>query len=227
MTRNLKLAALAAMALVAVGATTISGAQAGGEFHCSVEPCRFTAQPDDMNKTAHHVLVLRNVTGQSNAITCSRITGHGTSATKTVTEVTLTAIAYDGCTFVGQATMVKMNGCVYAITSHGGIAVECPEGKKIEWEVPGCKVQVSPQTRTGITFHNIGIPGFNTSVTVSALVAGVAANMTGTKAACGGVDPSHPLTGEYTTGNTVVSAETDGENPTFVDAWWAIDPPRS
>jgi hypothetical protein len=223
MIRILKLIAVAAMALVAVGATATSGAQAA-EFHCSVEPCRFTVQPDETagTKTAHHVLVLTNEIGHSVSVTCTRITGHGTSPVKTTTTVTLTGIAYDGCTFVGQLTNIQMNGCVYEVNSHGLVSVNCPEGKKIEWEVPGCKVTIGSQTVFGLSFHNIGTPGtVSTAVTVSASIKGIAAEMIGTKAGCGGVDPTHKVTGEFTTGNTIVRTEADQLNPIQTEGWWA------
>lgn len=222
MTRTLKAFVLAGMAMVALSALGASGAQAA-EFHCSVEPCVFTAGPDETagTKTAHHVLVFTNTVGHSLSITCNRITSHGTSSTKTATTVTLTGIAYDACIFAGQVTTLKMNGCNYAFTSHGAMSIQCPEGKKIEFEIPGCKIEIGSQALTGVTFHNIGTPGTTTTrVTVSTHVTNIAMTMSGSTAGCGGVDPTKtPVTGAYTTGNSILSAETEGAVP--AEGWWA------
>jgi hypothetical protein len=224
MIRNVKLVVLAAMAFTALSAVGASGAQASGEqFHCSVQNCVFTPHPDEAagTKTAHHVFVLTNSLGESNSITCNQITGHGKGTFETETTLTLTNIAYDTCTFVGQKTEVKMNGCTYVFSSEtGAVNVVCPGEAKISFEVPGCKVEVGSQSLSGITYHNIGTKGVDTRVTVSTAVTGIAATMTGTKAACGGVTPTAtPVVGNYTTGNTIVKATTEAGGQ--ADGWWA------
>jgi hypothetical protein len=224
MIRNLKVLLVAAMAVAAFGAFAASGAQAA-EFHCSVEPCRYTTAPDEAvgTKTAHHVFILTNSVGSSNSITCNQLKGEGTTGTKTATTLTLTNVSYETCTFVGQTTTVKMNGCEYQFTSHGTVGILCPAGKKIEFEVPNCKVEVGAQSPLHeVTYHNIGTTGTtSTKVTVEAHVTNIAATMTGTQAGCGGVDPTKtPVTGNYTTGNTIVSAETDVATPVAAEGWW-------
>jgi hypothetical protein len=224
MIRNLKVLLVAAMAVAAFGAFAASGAQAA-EFHCSVEPCRYTTAPDETagTKTAHHVFILTNTLGQSNSITCNQLTGEGTTSGKTATTLNLKNVAYDVCTFVGQPTTVKMNGCEYQFTSHGTVTILCPTGGKIEFEVPNCKVEVEAQGPLHeVTYHNIGTPGTtSTKVTVEAHVNNIAAKMTGTQAGCGGVDPTKAVTGAYTTGNTIVSAESDTTPAEPKEGWWA------
>src|ERR1044071_4586469 len=84
MIRNLKVLIAAALALAAFGALGAAGAQAA-EFHCSVEPCRYTLKPDGTGKTAHHVF--RIVKGEtSGAVICTTLSGEATSAKKTTTE---------------------------------------------------------------------------------------------------------------------------------------------
>jgi hypothetical protein len=224
MIRNLKILLVAAMAVTAFGAFAASGAQAA-EFHCSVEPCRYTTEPDGTagTKAAHHVIVLTNTLGQSNSITCNQLTGQGTTSTKTATTLNLTNASYHTCTFIGQPTIVQMNGCEYQITSHGTLSILCPTGGKIVFQVPNCKVEIGEQLNLHeLTYHNIGTPGTtSTKVTFEAHVTNIAATMTGTQPGCGGVDPTKAVTGNYTTGNTILSAETDSTPPVAAEAWWA------
>jgi hypothetical protein len=115
-----------------------------------------------------------------------------------------------------------MNGCEYQITSHGTWSILCPTGGKIEFEVPNCKVEIGAQGPLHeVTYHNIGIPGTtSTKITLATHVINIAATMIGTQAGCGGVDPSKPMTGNYTTGTAILSAETDTTPPVAAEAWW-------
>jgi hypothetical protein len=220
---------LALMTAMALGALGTSGAQAAGErFHCAVEPCVLTPQPDEAigTKTAHHVFVLTNSWGQSNSITCSLISGDAEFVEATAAAATLTNISYFSCTFVGQKTEVKMNGCQYVFDAEvwgfegSNVEVQCPALAKIQFEVPGCKVEVGSQKLSGITYHNIGTQGTNTRVTISASVSNIVATMVGTQAGCGGVDPTKtPIVGTYATGNTIVKSETRTQER--VDSWWS------
>jgi heat shock protein HslJ len=104
MIRNLKVLMVGAMALVVLGAVGVSGAQAAEpEFHCSVEPCRATLDPDGAvpSKTAHNVFII-DKEGKSGSGTCNQITGEATSATKTTKEGTVINIKYHTCTFSGK-----------------------------------------------------------------------------------------------------------------------------
>jgi len=219
MIRNLKILFVAAMALGAFGVFNAAGAQAA-EFHCSVEPCRYTLTRDGTEETAHHVFVLKNAKKETISFTCESLSGEGTSALKTAATLTVTNPAYTNCESVlGKAT-VEMNGCEYKFTSSGTVTIVCPGTNKIDIKASAtCTVQVGPQgPLNGITYHNLNKGSGKGSVTVSAKVAGIASTVTGS---CGTFDiTSTPITSEYTTGNTIVTAEKDNANKETVEGWW-------
>jgi hypothetical protein len=225
MIRNLKVLFGAMLALAAFGVVSASGAQAA-EFHCSVEPCRFRLNPDGEGKTAHHVFIIDDLTtGGSVSFTCPRLTGEGTTTGKTATELTVTnlnyndAVAGNKCTVAGSTGItVNMMGCDYKFSAAGGVNVECPAGERIRIEKEGCTYEIGPQSLTGITYTTIGTSP-NREVTVSTTVHGIAVSMTGTAAGCLVTSLSDKFEGTYTTGNTIVTAETDpGE--VMADGWW-------
>jgi len=223
MTRNLKAIVAAALALGAIAAVSASGAEAA-EFHCNVEPCRFRLNSDGTGKTAHHVFIIDDkTTGQTLTITCSRLTGEGRSNTKTFLEAVVTGLNYNDveCRDTGAAKVtVEMNGCTYHFRSAGQVSVACEVGKKIELKyASGCVITVGPQgPLNGITYTTIGVSP-NREVTVSVNVVGIAVAFDGTKAQCG-VEPTDVFEGTYTTGNTIVTAETDDVSEAMSDGWW-------
>jgi hypothetical protein len=215
MIRNLKVLMLAAMALAAFGVLGASGAQAK-EFHCSVEPCTATLKPDGAvgSKTAHHVFIVENKVGESVSFTCEQITGEGTSSKKTAKELLIKNISYDGCSVVGgSAVTVKMNGCKYLFKAEPGTVTiqECETGKHIEINLEtGCQFTIGAQgPLTGIAYHTSGVAP-NREMTVETNVKGIVTTISegGTKAKCG-ITPEATLEGTYTTGNTIVTGETD------------------
>jgi hypothetical protein len=225
MIRNLKVLIAAAMALMAIGAVSASGAQAA-EFHCSVQPCQLKLKPDGAvpSKTAHHVFIVKNSLGQTISFTCNELAGTATSATKTFTTATVTGLAYNGCVLQVDLSVVKVrpNECTYTLTSHGKVGATCPAGKVIEVETSlKCVMKIGTFAHlSGITYHNIGTTP-NREVTVETLVKGIPVSSSSTKAECGEFDPSKtPLTGEYTTGNTIATAESDDGKGTMLDGWW-------
>ncbi len=101
-------------------------------------------------------------------ITCSQVTGEGTTTSKAVTQVTFQNIEYDGCEFLGVPASIQMNGCHPLFSSAGEVTTNCPEGKQASFEALGCVVRVPAQgPLKGITFHNIPEEKSQNEVTVS------------------------------------------------------------
>ncbi len=217
MTRNLKILMLAAMAVGALSAVGASSAQAA-EFHCSVKPCVATLKPDGTGKTSHHQFDV-NLPKQVLPITCNEIQGEATAANQTEKELTFTNIQYKPCQFLGDpSATVNMNGCDYLFTAEGKVQIKCPEGKQITFEALGCVVHVNSQGPLGgITYHNLPEEKSQNEVTVSAAVKGIIAVATG----AGCPETGESKTGEYTTGNTIVTGEQDNEAKTKANVWWA------
>jgi hypothetical protein len=203
MIRNLKVLMAAATALTAFAALGASGAQ-GAEFHCSVAPCQVTMKPDGTGTTAHHVITL--IGGFST--TCKTVTGEATLSSKTSSEITISNIQGEGCSFLGQPSTLKSNGCHYLLGSGGTLTVTCPEGKELENNGFNCNYNIPAQgPLKGVSYHNVG-----SEVTMEMKVK--------LKVSTFGVGcPSYPSEAEFTTGNTLLTGETDpgGIMSTF---WW-------
>jgi hypothetical protein len=213
MTRNLKVLMAAAFALAAFGVLSASAAQAA-EFHCATHPCRGTLKPDGAvgSKTAHHVFIINGDTSagvpSSISSTCNEISGESTSETETTTSQKFENIKYTGCTFIGQPATVSMNGCTYTFTSAGQVTITCPGTNKIEIKIEtGCTATIGSQgPLNGISYHTIGA-GTTREITAEALVKGITATLDGTPEKCGGI--ATVTSAEYTTGNTIITGETD------------------
>ena len=238
MTRNLKLLMAAALALVAFGAIGVAGAQAAGEeFHCSITPCRLTARQDGTGKTAHQVFIVENAgLTESVSFTCETVTAHARYEGKTTKEITFTEINYgeDGknCTINGTAGVtVDTTGCSYLFTSETNankratVHIECETGKEIHVTVKNsagettCTFNIPEQRLEGASYHNIGEEAKNTTeVTVENNIPGIKVTATGTKAGCQ-INPAQTLTGTYTTGNVIATAESE-EGGVMANAWW-------
>jgi hypothetical protein len=233
MIRNLKVLLAAAMALTAFGALSAT-AHAVEQFHCSVKPCTMTLNPDGAGATSHHVFIVKNAAKESGSFTCESLSGDATLEATTSEEITTTGLTYNTCKINGVTKFnVRMNSCDYLFTSPEGAAalgatvhIQCPGASHIELENTGtgCIFEVTPQTARGAFYHNIGTAGnpATTEVTVEARVPSIEVEVgkVGTgcvpKAAVG-----DKLTGEYTTGNTLATAEKDNANKEMVEAWWA------
>jgi len=218
MIRNLKVLLAAAMAVGVLGALSASGAQAA-EFHCSVEPCRVTVKPDGTGKTAHQVITIK-VGSQTFSTTCNTITGEGTSSTKTFKELTLTNIVGAECSIQGEAANLTMNGCHYLMkvtgASTGSLTIICPAGKQIEAGTnggSGCIYNIPAQgPLNGFKFHNNEA---KTEITVETSITGMAVTINNK---CYGIKEG-PAEAEFTTGNTILTSETD-PGGVMASLWW-------
>ncbi len=234
MTRKLKVAMLAVLALSAFGALGASNAQAAPEFHCSVEPCTWTLQPDEVSatKTAHHVIQIDDLIQKTSIFyTCNRITGTGTTKTKTSPEITFEKIEYDGClNQLGVVTKVKMNGCHYlfkttATAPEGTLTIQgCEKDekgnpKKIEFEAEksGCITTIPEQgPLAGVVYHLH--QGKFEFVTAELNIQKISVTLDGDLAKCG-IEPKHFLEATYTTGNTLFTGESD-PGGVMANAWY-------
>ena len=227
MIRNLKTLMLAAMAVMVFGVVAASSAHAAEEkFHCSVAPCTVTLKPDGTGTNTHHVFIIKNSLGESASFTCKALDGEGTSAAAANTELTIKALNYTECNGNGQPVVVRMNECDYKFTSAGGssvagaqIHIECPTAKHIEIEVTGlgCRYEVTPQTVTGAHYTSINSK-VETTVGASVPTITTEGPFPAEKESCL-IKKSPPLTSSYTTGNTIVTGETD-PGGVMASAWW-------
>ena len=219
MIRNLKILLFAAAALVALGALSASGAHAA-EFHCSVEPCRYTLKPDGAagTKTAHQVLVVKKGE-ESILVTCNKVEGEGTSSTKTTKELTITQLAFLPCVVnSAEVASIRTNQCDYLYTSAGEFGLKCPAGQGLEFSFSGCTVRFEPQgPLPGLKYHDAGTT--KSELTVETAVQGLKGELIGTKAGCG-VEPGAFTEGEYKTGNAILTGETDNAEAKMANVWW-------
>jgi hypothetical protein len=216
MKRTLKVVMLAAMAVAAFGAISAAGAQAA-QFHCSVENCTSTTKADGTAKNSHHVFIVTQGVASA-ATTCASLKGESTGNPQTTETMTLSNITYSECNVAGAPSTVKMNGCDYLFHSNGEVDVKCPEGSKIVIEVTetGCQFSIGAQNGLNkVSYATIGTAP-NREVTVSTNVTGVAGSA---NAKCAGVGIAEgAVSGDYTTGNTIVTGETSGG--VMADAWF-------
>jgi hypothetical protein len=229
MTRNLKVLIAAALALVACGAFSASSAQAADELHCSVSPCRFRGKQAGTGTTGHQVFIIENVgKTESVSFTCHEVTGEGTFSGFTTTNVIISIIEYHKCTVNGSpGVTVDMNGCSYKFTATAAgttdgdqLHVECPVGKKIQYTIPeiGCTFEIGPQTLNGVGYHTLGTtPNREITVTIKSTT-----NIAVTRnAGCAALIKAEALIGTYTTGNWIMTGESDDGNQTMADLWWS------
>jgi hypothetical protein len=159
-----------------------------------------TSLTDGTPKNSHHVfdvVLAFNVL----PITCNEADFHGSMSGESATTITVTA-NYAGCTFLGQAGAIEMNGCDFTFIASGGATIDCPGGKEITFSAANCTVHVpGGQVLSGVTYTNLGL-----EITANPKVANIHALATG--AGC-------PATGttvqaEYTTGNVNLRGERGG-----------------
>ena len=215
MIRSLKILLAAAMALSALGAIGASGAQAANEFHCSVEPCTVTIKPDGPvpNKTAHHVLIITQG-AVSVSSTCNQLSGEGTVAHKTFTEITFTNLKYTGCNIAGSSSEVRINDCHFRLNAFGVnaalVTLACVDHFEITEPVTGCTIKVGPQKAAvpGVTFNDPKTGGIaKTELTASFALTIQETILVNSK--CGGFGLAEgAATLHYTTGNVELTAET-------------------
>jgi hypothetical protein len=244
MIRNLKVLLAAATALAAFGAFSASAHAAEEKFHCSVEPCRATLLPDEAasTTTAHHVFVVKGKTAggfdASVSFTCNQLTGEATSNTQTTTELTFTNLRYENAAGeqkckVGASETLALNftSCDYNFTSTGGststaqIHVFCgTAGDGIDLSVKGTTcLQITPFTSTGLGYHDSNIGGAKHLVTATANVVVPAAALdlkNVGNANCAALNLVSVTSSIFTTGNTLVTTETDTVPPIMANAWF-------
>jgi hypothetical protein len=208
--------------LAGIGGLSASSAPAA-EFHCSTEPCLFTLQADGTGKVAHHVIIVKNSVGESLAITCNSLSGQATTSKKTTSTLRFSLLNYSLCTMNGLNLSVNQsNFCEYELDSFGLFSIKgCLPGEGFEFGVPNCLVAIGEQFwASGVTYSNIGSTPVRT-ITAQITPKKLSAEMAGTKAGCGGFDLTKtPITAEFSTGNAILQAETDG-SAIHVDGWWA------
>jgi len=197
--------------------------------------------------TAHHVFVVKGKTSggaeASASFTCNQLGGTATSATTTATELTFQSLKYSNSAGeekckVGASETVKVdfNGCDYKFTSTNGskavpteqaqVHVACPKvaevTQAIEITINGTAcLKIGEFSAPGIGYHDSGIGGAKKIVTATANV--VVPNSVLTlanigNANCSAVGMASTTGATYTTGNTLVKAET--EAGAALNAWF-------
>jgi hypothetical protein len=92
-------------------------------------------------------------------------------------------------------------------------------GKKIELTIPGgCTLSIAAQTPSnGVGYHNEGVTPSRV-VTVTTNVHGVVVTAS---AGCSAlINPNQTLEGTFTTGNLLLTGESDDGKDTMADAWF-------
>ena len=244
MIRNLKVLIAAAMALAAFGALSASAHAAEEKFHCTVEPCRVTLAPDTEagTTTAHHVLVVKGKTSSgteaSASFTCNQLSGEATTSTKTSTELTFTNLKYENtageqkCKIGASETLtINFTSCDYKFQSTGGststaqVHLQCSTaGDGIDLSLNGTLcLKVTPFTSTGLGYHDSGIGGAKKIVTATVNVAVPAAAVDLVNVGnvnCAGLGLASVTSATFTTGNTLVKAETDSCSVVAAEVWF-------
>lgn len=210
--------ALTLTALVMAAATMVvaAGAQAA-LFHCSTENCTYTTRTDGTTKNAHHVIIFTQ-SAASASFTCASLKSNSTGNPMTSETMTLESIVYSECNFAGGPSTLKMNGCNYLFHSNGEVDIKCPEGQAMVLEITetGCRVTIGSQNGLGkVSYKTIGTPP-SREVTVSTNMTGIAGSV---NANCAGLGFAQgALSGDYTTGNTILTGETSGG--VIAEAWF-------
>jgi hypothetical protein len=222
MVRNKRALLLAGMALVVLGAVGAANAQAA-EFHCSVEPCRYTVKPDGTGKTAHQVFLVKNSIGESFNFTCTEISGEATSAGKAAAELTVTNVGFGAgltCQALGLAVGHRVNNCDLAFGAAGTFSIKLCKGLEFEILETGCLLKLPEQGPiSGVSLHNVGEEGKTTTELTGEINSmSIAGSLTGTTAQCGIDTTKTPITVEYKTGNFLITGETD-PGGVMANAW--------
>jgi hypothetical protein len=208
--RKLKVILMAAMAIAALSAISASAAQAAQFTTGGSGSAIITTDPDGTGTATHHVFDSPG----NGSITCAAADFKGT-VSNGATEITVESDVagkenepYTTCTFLGfSGAFVKMNGCEFVFEANGGVRVQSKPGRNcatepIEFGISGCVGKVGPQNLTGATYKNLTA----TEITLSANVSNIAGSASG--ALC--LTSGSFTTGQYTTGNTIITGLNDG-----------------
>lgn len=222
MSRNRRVLLALSLAFVAVGMVTPS-AQASDEFHCGVAGiCRLRTGTDGTGATAHHVFVVENeAKTESVSFTCESFRADAQFSEAAATEISTTFVnereAYANCKVNGSpGVVVHMNSCSFKLTGGAGGTSTSAEvhllcsapGNAIQITIAegSCTFEIGPQTHSGLGYHNIGTFSSEREVTVTANVSNIVVTAT---AGCSSlIKTNQTLRGTYTTGNTLITAET-------------------
>lgn len=159
-------------------------------------------------KTGHHVM---NLPGNG-TVTCNSINLQGTASNKEFAEMTMTVV-YTGCNFLGQVATINMRGCDYLFRANGGFKIASKVEKNcatepMEISVSGCTVTLGEQEfASGLVYHPLGAEEATMEMKLTKIVGnavGVACPVPGAFA-----------NGEYTTGNTIFTGESDDGKQTM------------
>jgi hypothetical protein len=211
MVRNLKVLIGALFVLSVLGAVYASAGKAA-EFHCSVEPCRYTFKPDGTAKNSHHVIIIENeAKTESVSFTCSKLEGEGTSASKTSTERTFSTVAYKECSVNGSPPVSPHGICFIVFYSNGDVLIGCA----LIFTVTNCTITIPEQKISGTSYTTVGSTP-NREITAS--ITGTATGVTASDP-CAFINPKQKLIARFTTGNVLLTGETTGG--VMADAWYA------
>jgi hypothetical protein len=251
MVRNLNALTLVLLALVGLGTVVSSTAQGAPAFTVEgaapTDETTLTILKDDEGgtkpKTAHHVLDIYNAAKSIElSITCNEVTGDATVVGSEQSDVTITTPLFERggavapkCSFAGQDTTVENQGCNLTYQASGTVEItsenntigsRCAVGEKpIKFAVPNCTVEIGAQTLVNkVRYHNLA-GGLVTVETPVGTEADPSLGLTFT--AAGTTCPfGTQSTGQYTTGNAIVTGEEKGTSTMVNLKWDALAPPR-
>ncbi len=167
-----------------------------------------TGLPDGTGATAHHVM---NFPGNG-TLTCNSINLQGTASNKEFAEMTMT-VGYAGCTFLGKLATINMQGCDYLFRANGGFKIASSVEKNcatepMEITVTGCTITLGEQEfASGILYHPSGAEEGTMEMKLT--------KISGKATGVGCLAPGAFANGEYTTGNTILTSESDDGKQTM------------
>jgi len=200
--RSVKMFGLTLLAAFAMSAVAASAASAAEFFHEAEGTARVTAHNEGVHKFT---------AGLIGTIECKKATFTGTEYVPSPQKTVTVLPAYSECTFLGVSNVaVKMNECTYTFNQPTGtgpftgtVTVNCPAGKKIEFEATGCKIEVGGQgPLSSVTYTNQSTTP--KSVKVAASVSKITYTASGTCTVLG-----TKTDGTYS-GTAIADAETEG-----------------
>jgi hypothetical protein len=199
--RLTKMLGLALIAAAAMSAVIASAASAAEFFHDAEGTARVTAKNEGVHKFTAGII---------GTIECKKATFTGTSFVTSPQPTVTVEPTYTECTFLGvSGVVVKTNGCSYTFNLPTGAGpftgtttVNCPTGKKIEFEATGCKIAVGAQgPLSSVTYTNLATVPM--SVKVAASVSKIKYTSSGTCVVLGEKED-----GSYS-GTAIADAETE------------------
>jgi hypothetical protein len=166
-----------------------------------------TGLSDGTGATAHHVMNFPGI----GTLTCNSINLQGTASNKEFAEMTMT-VGYAGCTFLGKLATVNMQGCDYLFRANGGFKIASAVEKNctnepMEIIVTNCTITLGEQEfASGMTYH----PQASEEATMEMKLTKISGKATGSSCPVGAFG-----NGEYTTGNTIFTGESDDGKQTM------------